>query len=209
VATRVEVLRNGRRGAQVFGALRDATAPPDASNVAVTAVFTDLMLDGLSPLRRPAVFGAPPEVTPVVQRPDSVLDYPLGFLDNTEWQVAATDTAGADDTGGLLRGSRCGSGSPTRRRLPVGRGIRRSSRFPATRWARRWCQRSATELAPSAASRSRSRCICSARRGTWIGIDSTCTNVGNGLANGVLHLWSETGEHIATVTQTAMLRSLG
>ena len=46
-------------------------------------------------------------------------------------------------------------------------------------------------------------------RGTWIGIDSTCTNVGNGLANGVLHLWSETGEHIATVTQTAMLRSLG
>ena len=45
--------------------------------------------------------------------------------------------------------------------------------------------------------------------GTWIGIDSTCTHVGNGLARGFVHLWSESGVHVATLTQTAMLRSLG
>lgn len=45
--------------------------------------------------------------------------------------------------------------------------------------------------------------------GTWIGIDSTCNHVGNGLATGVLDLWDEAGTHVATVTQTAMLRSFG
>jgi acyl-CoA thioesterase len=44
-------------------------------------------------------------------------------------------------------------------------------------------------------------------RGTWIGIDSTCINVASGLASGIAHLWSDSGVHVATVTQTAMLRS--
>lgn len=44
--------------------------------------------------------------------------------------------------------------------------------------------------------------------GTWVGIDSSCTHIGNGLATGVVHLWSESGTHVATLTQTAMLRGL-
>ena len=45
--------------------------------------------------------------------------------------------------------------------------------------------------------------------GRWVGVDSYCTNIGNGLASGALNLWSETGVHVATVTPTALLQSLG
>lgn len=180
--------------------------------MAVTAVFTDPMLDGprLSPLRRPAVFGAPPEVTPVVQRPDSVLDYPLGFLDNTEWQVAATDTAGADDTGGSaprialwfrFTDPPAPAGGPWDPAiLTIPGDALGSALVPALGDGTRPVGSVSLQI---------SLHVFGEARGTWIGIDSTCTNVGNGLANGVLHLWSKTGEHIATVTQTAMLRSLG
>ena len=50
--------------------------------------------------------------------------------------------------------------------------------------------------------------ICAPTRGTWIGIDSTCTDVSNGLASGVLYMWSEDATFVASVTQRALLRSL-
>lgn len=42
--------------------------------------------------------------------------------------------------------------------------------------------------------------------GNWIGIDSTCFRAAGGTASGLTTLWDSTGELVASVTQTALLR---
>jgi acyl-CoA thioesterase len=208
VSTTVDVLRNGRRGAQVHGSLRDPSDPEGGTNVVVTAVFTDPALAGptLTPLPRPVEFDAPPpsDVPPVPF--DSA--YPLGFLDNTEWQTAT------------------GSGGPAAGSDPVPR-LAVWFRFtdppaaPGADWDPALLPIPGDSLGSAlvaalgggdspvgSVSLQIGIQVFAPMRGTWIGVDSTCTNVANGLASGVLNLWNETGEHIATVTQTAMLRSL-
>ncbi len=211
VTTRVEVLRDGRRGAQVLGTMRDSTAPEGAVSVAVTSVFTDPTMPGpqLAPVPRPPELGTPPD-----QTADRAFDnhFPLGFLDNTEWhvatgapdpEVAAVDAspiprlalwfrfndppapAGVDWHPALLPipGDALGSA------LVVALGGGDSPVGSVS------LQIDIQFLAPAT--------------GTWVGLDSTCTHIGNGLATGVVHLWSEDGVHVATATQTAMLRGLG
>ena len=210
VETRVNVLRNGRRGAQVQGSLRDSTAPDDAVSVAVTAVFTDPTMAGpsLTPVPRPfelETVPAPADVEAIDN------NFPLGFLDNTHWHVADSDAAdvreaeveaiprlgvwfrftdppaaaGRDWNSALLPipGDALGSA------LVVALG---GGDTPVGSVS---LQIDLQVLAPI--------------RGSWVGIDSTCTHIGNGLASGIAHLWSESGTHVATVTQTAMLRTLG
>ena len=41
--------------------------------------------------------------------------------------------------------------------------------------------------------------------GTWLGVEATCTRAGANLVHGVHNLWSETGIHVATITQTSEL----
>ncbi len=207
VTTTVEVLRNGRRGAQVHGALRDPSDPEGGTNVTVTAVFTDPDLEGpaLSALRLPAELSeAPPIDVPPVTIDG---DYPLGFLDNTEWQTAT----GSDPT-------------PT----PDGDVPRIALWFrftdppaaPGTAWDPALLVIPGDSLGSALAvglgggdtpigsvSLQIGIELFAPMHGAWIGVDSTCTQVGRGLASGVVHLWSSTGEHVATVTQTAMLRS--
>jgi len=207
VETRVQVLRSGRRGAQVQGSLRDSTAPEGAVSTAVNAVFTDPTMPGptLSPLPRPAELGEPPEVDAARTYRN---EFPLGFLDNTEWHVAsgagATSTAhdavprqalwfrftappaaeGTDWNPALLPipGDALGSALV----VALGGGDRPVGSVSL--------QLDLQVHAPI--------------RGTWVGIDSRCTQIGNGLAAGVVHLWSEAGTHVATLNQTAMLRGL-
>ena len=57
----------------------------------MTAVFTDPSLPGpvVTPLPRPVELRSPPPAD--ADRDEGAMEneYPLGFLDNTEWQVAA------------------------------------------------------------------------------------------------------------------------
>ncbi len=209
VTTTVDVLRGGRRGAQVHGALADATDGQGGPNTSVTAVFTDPALDG--PTLTPLV--VPPElaVAPPADAPAATVasdDYPLGFLDNTEWQTATG--AGTEVTSG-------GDGPP---RLPLWFRFTDPPAAPGVAWDPALLAipgdslGSALVVALGGGDRPVGNVslqigidVHAPVEGTWIGIDSTCTNVGRGLASGVLHLWSEAGAHVATVTQTAMLRS--
>lgn len=209
VETTVQVLRNGRRGAQVHGLLRDQTASVGATSVAVSAVFTNPDLPGplLSPQVRPAELAKPPSTGSELERVDN--EFPLGFLENTSWHVAAgpdveplsneplprlamwfcfTDPPAPDGIGWdpallAIPGDSLGSAL-----VPaLGRG----------------------ETAVGSVSLQLDIQILAPITGTWIGIDSTCTHVGGGLARGVVNLWSEAGQNVAMVTQTAMLRSFG
>jgi acyl-CoA thioesterase len=209
VATVVEVLRSGRRGSQVHAALRDASRPEDEASVVVTAVFTDPLMSGpaLSLVPRPEeLLVAPPndlEAEPF----DSV--FPLGFLDNTQWQHATDPASLSHDDGPVSR-------------MAVWFRFTDPPAPDGVAWDPALLPIPGDSLgtALSVALAGGDEPVGSVSlqigiqvfgeiTGTWIGIDSSCTNVGNGLANGVLHLWSETGTHVATVSQTAMLRSFG
>lgn len=207
VTTTVEVLRSGRRGAQVHGTLVDQTEP-DGANVVVTAVFTDPSLAGptVTPLARPSELVTPP---PAEQRSERDDDFPLGFLDNTEWQVAGGTDDHAAATGEIPRlavwfrftdppAARGDDWDPAL--LPIPGDSLGSALVVAL---------GGGDTAVGSVSLQIGIQVFAPVSGTWIGVDSTCTQVGNGLANGVLHLWSESGTHVATVTQTAMLRSFG
>lgn len=213
VTTTVEVLRNGRRGAQVHGALRD---PGDegGTNVVVTAVFTDPSMPGptLTPLPRPVELrDAPPSDVPPVPLE---VDYPLGFLDNTEWQTAT----GSDSSGGGAAGP-AGGDDPVPR-LAVWFRFTDPPAPEGTDWDPALLPIPGDALGSAlvvalgggdspvgSVSLQIGIEVFAPMRGTWIGIDSTCINIANGLASGVAHLWSDDGVHVATVSQTAMLRS--
>jgi acyl-CoA thioesterase len=206
VETMVDVLRNGRRGAQVQGTLRDQTATGGAVSVSVTGVFTDPRLTGpfLTPLSLPAELRQPPDPEAVSEPLDH--DFPFGFLDNTEWRVA---------TGA---GSPMGSDGP----LPTMSLWFRFSNPPAATgldWnpallpipgdslgSALSVALAGGDTAVGSVSLQMDIQVLAPIRGTWVGIESMCTHAANGLATGILHLWGETGAHVATVSQTAMLR---
>jgi acyl-CoA thioesterase len=208
VTTTVDVLRNGRRGAQVSGLLRDPTDDAAGANVVVSAVFTDPTLPGptITALPRPADLRAAPE-------PDLVPlpiegDYPLGFLDNTEWQTAtdpaaelAADPDAVPRLGLWFRFSDPPAPAGTDwdpALLPIPGDALGSALVVAL---------GEGEHPVGSVSLQIDVQVHAPVSGTWIGIDSTCTRVGGGLATGIAYLWSDTGNHVATVTQTAMLRS--
>jgi acyl-CoA thioesterase len=209
VTTEVRVLRNGRRGAQVQGSLRDAIAPDDAISVSVSGVFTDPGLPGptLSPVPRPEELSIPPADDTTAGGIDN--DFPLGFLDNTEWHLASgpgSSPIGAGPVPRLALWFRfndppAASGedwNPALLPIPgdsLGSALSVALAGGDTAVGSVSLQIDVQVLAPMS--------------GTWIGIDSMCTHIGGGLASGVLHLWSESGAHVASVTQTAMLRGLG
>ena len=207
VVTSVEVLRNGRRGAQVRGSLRDGSAPDGPANVAVTAVFTDPTLPGprRSPVPRPVELLVPPSDSDEAAYDN---DFPLGFLDNTEWHVAASPEAGPAVESPVPRLALWfrfnDAPAPTGADwnpalLPIPGDSLGSALVVAL---------GDGEQPVGSVSLQIDVQVLGPISGTWIGIDSTCTHIGNGLASGVLHLWSESGTHVATVTQTAMLRTL-
>lgn len=208
VTTDVEVLRSGRRGAQVLGKLVAPGSESAGPNVVVTAVFTDPELDGptVKPLRRPPeLSGPPPAPEP---RPAGESPYPLAFLDNTQWRTAAAQLPAEPLDGDLPR-------------LPVWFRFADPPAKPGESWhPALLCipgDSLGTALTVALGSGDRpigsvslqiSIDICAPAHGTWIGIDSTCTDVSNGLASGVLYMWSEDGTFVASVTQRALLRSL-
>lgn len=214
VTTRVEVLRDGRRGAQVLGTLHDATAPEDTVNVAVTAVFTDPGLPGplVTPVPRPAELSGSPAAPDDAEAFDN--EFPLGFLDNTEWHVASGPTADAEP-------------SPIPGADPVPR-MTLWFRFndPPAPADEDWhpallpipgdALGSALVVAlghgaepVGSVSLQMDIQVHAPIRGTWVGIDTTCTHIGSGIATGNAHLWSVDGVHVASISQTAMLRGLG
>ncbi|HPU39824.1 MAG TPA: thioesterase family protein [Microthrixaceae bacterium] len=233
VTTRVTVLRNGRRGAQVLGTLHDATGTDsdtgsdidsdtgtgtgtgtgssdtadEAVNVAVTAVFTDPDMAGplVAPVPRPLELSEPPSATADPETFDH--QFPLGFLDNTEWHVAA-GAAGATEPSPIPRmgmwfrfndppASTGDHWNPALLAIPgdaLGSALVVALGDGEQPVGSVSLQIDIQLLAPIS--------------GTWVGIDSYCTHVGNGLATGIAHLWSEDGTHVAVVNQTAMLRGL-
>lgn len=213
VTTVVDVLRNGRRGAQVHATLSDQTAPEGEASVVITAVFTNPEMAGpsLSLMRRPDELAVPP---PVDLEPEPFeTDFPLGFLDNTQWQHAseadALDPSDDPDAG-------------PRANLAVWFRFTDPPAGDDVDWdpALLPIPGDALGTALSVALAGGDEPVGSVSlqiglqvfapmRGTWIGVDSWCTHVGNGLANGPVQLWSDQGVHVATVTQTAMLRSFG
>jgi acyl-CoA thioesterase len=207
VETEVTVLRSGRRGAQVLGAVRAEDASEREVSVALTGVFTDPALPGpaVTPLPRPVELHSPPQVA----RGEAAIEneYPLGFLDNTEWQVAA-EPPEVPAPGELprlatwfrFRSPPAPPGDPWNPALlPIPGDSLGSALVVAL---------GGGDTPVGSVSLQIDVQVHAPIVGDWIGIDSTCTHVGGGLANGVLHLWSEAGTHVATVTQTAMLRSL-
>ncbi len=207
VTTTVEILRNGRRGAQVHGALRDASDAEGGTNVALTAVFTNPAMEGptLTPLTLPRELSEAPsaDTAPVTIEGD----YPLGFLDNTEWQTATGSDPSIATEGDVPR-------------LALWFRFTDPPATPGTAWDPALLAIPGDSLGSAlvvalgggdtpvgSVSLQIGIQLFAPPRGTWIGIDSTCVNTSRGLASGVVHLWSETGEHAATVTQTAMLRS--
>lgn len=208
VQTRVDVLHSGRRGAQVVGALRDPSARPGAVSVAVSAVFCDPDLPGptVSPLECPVELRSPPAADAPAEAIDNV--FPLGFLDNTQWQTAP-------------RAEPPGTPAETVPRMALWFRFANPPADPGVRWEPALLPIPGDALGSAlivavgdgapvgSVSLQIDLQVHAPVTGTWIGIDSTCTHVGNGLATGVLHLWSEGGVHVATVTQTAMLRSFG
>lgn len=218
VTTDVQVLRNGRRGAQVHGSLRDPAAPTAEASVTVTAVFTDPALDGpdLAPLPRPVELARPPhggtaadhdDGTAVPPEEESL--FPLGFLDNTEWRLATSPDGALGDDGPVPR-------------LAVWFRFTEPPAAAGTAWDPALLPIPGDALGSAlvvalgggdqpvgSVSLQMGIQVLAPVTGTWIGIDSRCTHVGRGLAHGVLDLWTEGGVHAATVTQTAMLRSFG
>lgn len=205
VTTTVDVLRDGRRGSQVNATVRDGDGTGEP-NVVLTAIFTDPTLPGptVTPLPQPVELQTPPDGTGEPERIEA--DYPLGFLDNTEWQTASGDDA-------LI-----GEGQVPRMALwfrftdpPAAPGVDWDPALlpiPGDALGTALVVALGDGEAPvGSVSLQIGLQVFAPVSGTWIGIDSSCTNVGNGLANGVLDLWSEGGDHVATVTQTAMLRS--
>ncbi|MBX7068155.1 MAG: thioesterase family protein [Microthrixaceae bacterium] len=209
VRTDVDVVRSGRRGAQVTGSLREGSRDPGSANVVVTAVFTDPTMEG--PLRTPVP--CPDELsTPANAVGPSISEevgsrFPLGFLDNTEWRVAVPPSGQPGDAGPVPRAalwfrfndqpSPSGSAwDPAL--LPIPGDSLGSALYVALGEGARPVGSVSLQIDLQ---------VLAPMTGTWIGIDSTCTHVGAGLARGVLHLWSESGTHVATVMQTAMLRS--
>jgi acyl-CoA thioesterase len=207
VTTNVDVLRNGRSGAQVRGSLRDDATRVGEASVDVTAVFTNPTLSGptLAPLPRPAELTVPP---PDHSQPEETpSNFPLGFLDNTEWHTAAS--------------ARYSSPAPDQLpRLALWFRFTDPPAAPDVTWEPALLPIPGDSLGSAlsvalaggqapvgSVSLQIGIQVLAPITGTWIGIDSACTHLGNGLATGVLHLWSESGVHVATVTQTAMLKS--
>lgn len=209
VETVVDVLRSGRRGAQVQGSLRDQSSVDGTVNVAVSAVFTDPTLPGpqLAPLPRPVELLDPPAEDTESDHPDN--DFPLGFLDNTQWHVGT-----GPDTQTII--------DEPLPRLALWFRFLDPPAAPGAVWHPALLPIPGDALGSAlvvalgggdtpvgSVSLQIDLQVTAPITGTWIGIDSTCTHVGNGLARGFVHLWSESGVHVATLTQTAMLRSLG
>lgn len=207
VTTQVEVLRDGRRGSQVLGTLRDATGPDGTTNVAVTATMTDPTLPGmeLAPHPRPTALRRAPTTTDDRAYDN---DFPLGFLDNTQWHLAS----GSDDAA---------EPSPLPRATLWFR-FNDPPADPGHDWHPALLPIPGDALGSAlvvavgdgaepvgSVSLQIDLQVLAPITGTWIGIDSTCSHVGNGLATGVTQLWSEDGTHVAMVNQTAMLRGLG
>lgn len=208
VTVEVNVLRSGRRGAQVVALLRDQNATETQTNVVVTAVFTDPTMEGpkLTPMPRPDELSRVPATDAVPSGvPDST--FPLGFLDNTEWHHNSLPDVGIGNSGPLPRIAVWFKfTSPP---APAGQAWE-----PALLPIPGDALGSALTVALAdgdepigSVSLQMDIHVHAPVFGEWIGIDSTATFIGNGLANGVLALWSEDGTHVATVSQSAMLRS--
>lgn len=211
VETQVTVLRNGRRGAQVHGALRDATSSADEVSVSLQAVFTDPAMPGphLAPVPRPPELGDPPAEATELPYDN---EFPLGFLDNTEWHVASG--VGADGSVGPAAAGSVPS-------LPLWFRFTEPPAPEDTDWHPALLPIPGDALGSAlvvalgggdkpvgSVSLQLDVQVLAPISGTWVGIDSSCTHVGSGLASGIVHLWSESGTHVATLTQTAMLRGL-
>lgn len=211
VTTVVDVLRSGRRGAQVHATLRDQTAPEGEASVVVTAVFTDPTMAGprLSLVERPAELAVPPPAD--VEPEPFESEFPLGFLDNTQWKHAS-DSDALDASGDPEGGPRSHLAVWFRfTDPPAPHGVDWDPALlpipgDALGTALSVALAGGDEPVGSVSLQIGLQ-VFAPMRGTWIGIDSWCSHVGDGLANGPVQLWSETGVHVATVTQTAMLRS--
>jgi acyl-CoA thioesterase len=208
VTTQVEILRNGRSGAQVRGSLRDQNTAEGEMNVSITAVFTDINLPGpkLAVVPRPLEFLRSPD--PNISETDASGDeFPLGFLNNTEWRMASgPDDVGIGDESRVAVWFRFNDPPAPRGEdwspalLPIPGDALGSALAVAL---------AGGDEPVGSVSLQIDIQFFAPIQGTWIGIESMVTNVDRGLAGGYLHLWSESGDHVATVTQTAMLRSIG
>ena len=175
----------------------------------MTAVFTDPSMDGprRTPLECPVELAEPPDPDASSEHLAVGNRFPLGFLDNTEWCVAPSPAGALGDQGPIPRlavwfrftDPPAAPGDPwDPALLPIPGDALGSALVVAL----------GSDGPVGSVSLQIGIQVFAPATGSWVGIDSRCTHVGNGLASGVLDLWSETGAHVATLTQTAMLRTL-
>ena len=193
----VDVLRDGRAGAQVHVRLAAGGDAADGPNAVATAVFARDAGASRGALVRPPGLATPP-VGGEVGVDGASRGMP--FLEQTAWSPAD------DQPGEPLRRlvwfrfatpplEDDGTWDPTALLVPgdaLGTALPDDAHGSSTL--------SSVSLHISAQ-------LHRPARGPWIGIDTSCHQLGEGIVAGTSELWSEDGAHVGTVTQTALLRA--
>lgn len=213
VVSDVEIVRNGRSGAQVEVRLNTDADDADAGeagkgpNAVATAVFTSD-----DPERPPQVgIVVPPglKTPPAEGAPAfggmSGDDHGMNFLRQTLWSPAEEQPAPEPGQAEALRRwvwfrflhtplVADGTWEPSALLVP---GDALGLAFPASVHGSGGVSSVSLQISAQ---------FFGPARGSWIGIDSTCFHISGMTASGLTNLWDEHGELVASVTQTAMLR---
>lgn len=194
----VDVVRNGRRGAQVVATLRvdpDTDSPP---NAIATSVFTNG--DSGAPTRPglacPAELVDPPADDAISAIPNGS---GMAFLQQTEWRLADRQPTDRLHRMVWFRFAHPplladGTWEPSTLAVPgdaLGTAVVPDESGPGDLFA---------------VSLQISMQFHRPATGVWLGIDSIGFDVDGGIASGLSSLWTTDGELVATVTQTALLR---
>ncbi len=200
----IDILRNGRTGAQVHAILRCIGDADPAPNAVATMVFT-ADVHGWPDRRgivRPPQLAEPPSNdaprlgTDVDGRPAT------NFFDETDWRLAA------DHSTDSLRKLAWFSFRETPLR-PDGTWVSAMLAVPADALGLAVVSWVADTMGPlTAPSLQIGLQLCAPARGDWLGIDSRCFDTHGATATGVASLWDTDGTLIGYATQTAALRRL-
>lgn len=193
----VNVLRSGRGGAQVYVELRTDADRSSAPNAVITAVYIAPDPDGVRArgVVMPTPLASPPPEGFIV----SSAGQNLNFLNETEWVLTPDQPedeprrylwfrfldAPLTDDGTWERSSIVVAGDTLGGAIDA--AIGRGTVF-------------AVSLQISAQ-------FYGDARGEWLGLDTVAWDIGDGMSSGLATVWDSDGELIATVTQTAKLRT--
>lgn len=202
VAIEIDVLRNGRTGAQVHASLRVPGDTDPSPNAVATMVFT-ADVHGWPERRglvRPAGLTAPPDAGASRLGTDADGRPATNFFEETDWRAAASQPE--DELHALAWFSF--RETPLR---PDGTWVTAMLAVPADALGLSVVSTVAEVMGPlTAPSLQIALQLCAPARGRWLGIDSRCYDTHGATATGVATLWDTDGTLVGYATQTAALR---